>query len=593
MNCLAKNFQKIYFRDALAMLAVMLAVFFLTEKDVSASGIGLFVRKSIVCSLALCIAQSVVKERFFSKHWLLAHGLIFWEYLYIFVQAVFINAGALGQIYENEIFLGSYGAIGFIFLQYIQENYVRNKFWAMLLDVPKAALTLIPVITVIHWLIYGYNITFEEMTAVQQTSFREATEWLMVYVGVLPAIVLALCLCAEMWFLYILRQHSQKIEYTISSSALRNKYVVMAFAVLAFYYPIKIIADSDWTGQYVHAAVYAKNISQYMENISAKSVGIGFSDADMISTKPHTVVVVIGESANRDKLHVYNEDYQYADTPWMEQNKLNEKFIFFSNAYACQSMTLQVLEQALTEKSGYNDVDLLEAMNFVDIAKAKGYKTYWITNLSGGDAGSFFAMIASRTDYLLREPAKYDDNMLKFLANINPQENNLVVFHGNGSHARYKDRYPQEKAVFADGSVESEYADSIRYVDDFMKQIYDFGVENLNLQFMLYFSDHGENLLTGHGPSDKDFAKVRIPVMIYTSQEYMQNNPDMRNALYQHKDNFFTNDMMYNTICGMLRARSQFYDAKEDLSSSDFAYQLQDLLTFGTKAKVIDDPALQ
>lgn len=592
MNCLAKNFQKIYFRDALAMLAVMLAVFFLTEKDVSASGIGLFVRKSIVCSLALCIAQAVVKERFFSKHWLLAHGLIFWEYLYIFVQVVFINAGALGQIYENEIFLGSYGAIGFIFLQYIQENYVRNKFWAVFLDVPKAALTLIPVITVIHWLIYGYNITFEEMTAVQQTSFREAAEWLMVYVGVLPAIVLALCLCAEMWFFYILRQHSQKNEYTILGSALRNKYFVMAFAVLAFYYPIKIIADSDWTGQYVHAAVYAKNISQYMENIDAKSAGIGFDEPDMISTKPHTVVVVIGESANRDKLHVYNEDYQYADTPWMEQNKLDEKFIFFSNAYACQSMTLQVLEQALTEKSAYNDADLLEAMNFVDIARAKGYKTYWITNLSGGDAGSFFAMIASRTDYLLREPAKYDDNMLKFLADINPQENNLVIFHGNGSHACYKDRYPQEKAVFDDGSVESEYADSIRYVDDFLKQIYDFGVENLNLQFMLYFSDHGENLKTGHGPSDKDFAKVRIPVMIYTSQEYMQNNPDMHNALYQHKDNFFTNDMMYNTICGMLKARSQFYDAKEDLSSSDFAYQLQDLLTFGTKARVADDPDL-
>lgn len=593
MNCLAKNFQKIYFRDALAMLAVMLAVFFLTEKDVSASGIGLFVRKSIVCSVALCIAQAVVKERFFSKHWLMVHGLICWEYLYIFVQVVFINAGALGQIYENEIFLGSYGAIGFIFLQYIQENYVRNKFWAVFLDVPKAALTLIPVITLIHWLIYGYNITFEEMTAVQQTSFREAAEWLMVYVGVLPAIVLALCLCAEMWFFYILRQHSQKNEYTISDSALRNKYFVMAFAVLAFYYPIKIIADSDWTGQYVHAAVYAKNISQYMENIDAKSAGIGFDEPDMISTKPHTVVVVIGESANRDKLHVYNEDYQYADTPWMEQNKSNEKFIFFNNAYACQSMTLQVLEQALTEKSAYNDADLLEAMNFVDIARAKGYKTYWITNLSGGDAGSFFAMIASRTDYLLREPAKYDDNMLKFLANINPQENNLVIFHGNGSHARYKDRYPQEKAVFADGSVESEYADSIMYVDDFLKQIYDFGVENLNLQFMLYFSDHGENLKTGHGPSDKDFAKVRIPVMIYTSQEYMQNNPDMRNALYQHKDNFFTNDMMYNTICGMLKARSTFYDAKEDLSSPAFAYQLQDLLTFGTKVKVIDDPALQ
>lgn len=596
MNCLVKGFRgflRIYFRDALAMLAVMLAVFFLTEKDVSASGIGLFVRKSIICSLALCIVQAVVRERFFSRHWLMAHGLICWEYLYIFVQTVFINAGALGQIYENEIFLGFYGAMGCIFLQYIQENYVRKAFWAVLLDVPKAALTWIPVITVVHWLIYGYNITFEEMTAVQQTSFREASEWLMVYVGILPASVLALCLCAEMWVFYLLRRYVGQKASKPFSARLRNKYLMAALTILAFYYPVKIIADSDWTGQYVHAAAYARNISQYVKNVEAKTASIEFDDTAMISSEPHTVVVVIGESANRDKLHAYNQNYQFADTPWLEQSKADEDFIFFSNAYACQSMTLQVLEQALTEKSAYNDADLLEVMNFVDIAKAKGYKTYWITNLGGGDAGSFFAMIASRTDYLWREPAAYDDNMLKFLPKINPQENNLVIFHGNGSHARYKDRYPKERAVFDDGSVESEYADSIRYVDGFLENIYDFGVANLNLQLMLYFSDHGENLKTGHGPSDKDFAKVRIPAMIFASQAYRQNNPELVRALQQHRDSFFTNDMMYNTICGMLRARSQFYDAREDLSSSAFAYQLQDLLTFGTKARVADDPALQ
>ena len=596
MNCLVKGFrgfQKIYFKDSFAMLAIMLAVFFLTEKDVSASGIGLFVRKSIICSLALCIVQAVARERFFSRHWLVAHGLIVWEYLYIMVQAVFINAGALGQIYENEIFLGSYGAMGCIFLQYIQENYVRREFWAVLLDLPKAALTWIPVVTVLHWLIYGYNITFEEMTAVQQTSFREASEWLMVYVGILPAIVLALCLCGEMWAFHFLRRYvGQKVSKPFSAR-LRNKYLIAALAILAFYYPVKIMADSGWTGQYVHAAAYAKNISQYMENIDAKSASIEFADAGMVSAEPHTVVVVIGESANRDKLHAYNQDYPFADTPWLEQSRADENFVFFSNAYACQSMTLQVLEQALTEKSAYNDVELLEAMNFVDIAKAKGYKTYWITNLGGGDAGSFFAMIASRADCLWREPAAYDANMLKFLPKINPHENNLVIFHGNGSHARYKDRYPKEKAVFADGSVESEYADSIRYVDDFLKNIYDFGVANLNLQCMLYFSDHGENLKTGHGPSDKDFAKVRIPAMIFAAKEYRQHNPELVRALQQHRDSFFTNDMVYNTICGMLKARSQFYDAKEDLSSSAFAYQLQDLLTFGTKARVADDPALQ
>ena len=592
MNFMVRNFKGKYFRDAMIMLSIMLAVFFITEKGISSSGIGLFVRKSIICSLVLYIVQIVVKERFFSKHWLMAHGLICWEYLYIFVQAVFINQGAMGQIYENEIFIGSYGAAGLIFLQYIQDNYVKNEFLVTVLDLPKVILTVIPVITFIHWGIYGYNIGFEEMMAVQQTSFREAAEWLAVYVGMLPVLVLLLGILAEFYVFHILRKKivTRKFDYFPEKN--RKKYLVIILAILSFYYPGKIITESDWTGQYIKAVVYEKNIAQYVKNMEQKSAVIEFRDNSMISSVPHTVVVVIGESANRDKLHAYNAEYPFADTPWMDKNKGNENFVFFANAYACQSMTLQVLEQALTEKSAYNDKELLEAMNFIDIAKAKGYKTYWITNLTGNNSGSFYGMIASRADCVYRENAEYDDNMLKFLTQINPAENNLIVFHGNGSHASYAARYPAEDAVFADGTVESEYANSIRYVDKFLESIYEFGINNLNLQCMFYFSDHGENLKTGHGPSDKDFVKVRIPVMIYTSPEYRKNNPELCTALYQHKENFFTNDMMYNTICGMLKAKSNFYDDKEDLSASDFAYHKDDLYTFGKKAKVIDDPAL-
>lgn len=590
---MARNFQSTYFKDAMIMLFIMLATFFISEKGVSSSGIGLFIRKTIICSLALYIVQTVVKERFFSKHWIMAHGLICWEYLYIFLQVVFINQGAMGQIYENEIFIGSYGAAGLIFLQYIQDNYVKNEILVTVLDLPKVILIAIPAITFIHWGIYGYNIGFEEMMAVSQTSFREAAEWLAVYVGMFPVFALLFCLLTELYVFHIIRKKIKAEKYDYFSQGNRNKYLIFILAILSFYYPGKIITESDWTGQYINALVYEKNIAQYENNIEKKSAIIKFADNSMISSAPHTVVVVIGESANRDKLHAYNADYQFDDTPWMDKNKENKDFVFFTNAYACQSMTLQVLEQALTEKSAYNDKDLLEAMNFIDIAKAKGYKTYWITNLTGSNSGSFYGMIASRADCVYRENAEYDDNMLKFLAQINPVENNLIVFHGNGSHASYTARYPAEDVVFADGTVESEYANSILYVDKFLENIYDFAIQNLNLQCMVYFSDHGENLKTGHGPSDKDFAKVRIPVMIYTSPEYRKNNPELYAILHQHKDNFFTNDMMYNIICGMLNAKSNFYDAKEDLSATNFAYNRDDLYTFGKKSKVKDDPALQ
>ena len=61
MNFMVRNFKGKYFRDAMIMLSIMLAVFFITEKGISSSGIGLFVRKSIICSLVLYIVQIVVK----------------------------------------------------------------------------------------------------------------------------------------------------------------------------------------------------------------------------------------------------------------------------------------------------------------------------------------------------------------------------------------------------------------------------------------------------------------------------------------------------------------------------------------------------
>ena len=96
--------------------------------------------------------------------------------------------------------------------------------------------------------------------------------------------------------------------------------------------------------------------------------------------------------------------------------------------------------------------------------------------------------------------------------------------------------------------------------------------------------------MTGHGPADKDFVKVRIPVMLYTSKDYADRNPEVVSAVKSHQDSYFTNDMMYNTICGLLREKSNFYDSREDLASGDFGFKLQDLLTFGGKARVADDP---
>ena len=62
--------------------------------------------------------------------------------------------------------------------------------------------------------------------------------------------------------------------------------------------------------------------------------------------------------------------------------------------------------------------------------------------------------------------------------------------------------------------------------------------------------------------------------------------------MLSRKDDFYTNDMIYNTLCGILNAESNYYDAGEDFSGKDYKYRLDDLWTFGKEVKVDGDPFL-
>ena len=584
-----KIYNRQYFVHSIVVLLLMNSFFFLTIGDISSSGKFLFIRKSIACAIAIYVTQFVVQQPFFNKRWLLSFLFMGWWYLFAFIKCIVIDGDRVG-IYEKEIFIGTYGAAVFIVLQYYFETCINKKSALLLIDAFLLLLCIPPVITYIHYFIYGYPIIYEEMLAVYNTNVKEAMEWGISYIGygnILLSFIGMVGIYAFVHYLRLKVSSGYKNEKTP-----RNKYVVLAVVLALFYYPLLTLSKADCVGHFVLAAKYSNDIKYYSQNIAEKYNTIQFVNDAKICDTPHTVIMVIGESACRDLMKAYNANYRYNNTPWLGQCKDDSNFIVFTNAYACQSLTQQVLENALTEKSYYNDKSLLESMNIIDIAKKKGYKTYWITDLEGANSASTFSLIAERADNVIHTNGEYDESMLDGLKQIDSTENNFIVLHRRGTHSAYAERYPKEKAVFAEENRESEYSNALCYVDDFLKNVYDYGIEHLNMQVMLYYSDHGENLQTGHGPSDHSFDKVRIPMFIYLGNEYQNKNRDKFQYLLSRKDSFYTNDMIYNTLCGMLHAESNYYDAGEDLSSAAYKYHLDDLWTFGKEVKVARDPFL-
>ena len=106
---------------------------------------------------------------------------------------------------------------------------------------------------------------------------------------------------------------------------------------------------------------------------------------------------------------------------------------------------------------------------------------------------------------------------------------------------------------------------------------------------MVYFSDHGENLKISHNPDVFSFDMVRIPFFIYLSPEYRAALPQRAATLAANREAYFTNDMMYDTVCGLLGAPSNRYEPRQDFSSPAYGFTRETLTTmFGNHALTED-----
>lgn len=310
-----------------------------------------------------------------------------------------------------------------------------------------------------------------------------------------------------------------------------------------------------------------------------------------------TVIVVIGESANRLHMPAFSE-YKRETTPWLSAQQDNHDFFLFPNAYSTWTQTVPTLEMALTEKSQYNGKSFSEAYSFIDMAKKIDFKTWWYSNQGYmGNDDTQISIVATTTDnsrWVLQDysAVQHDEVLLDYLKRVKPEENNFVVLHLKGSHSIFRNRYPERFNKWKDGEkqkIVDEYDNSILYTDFILSKIYTYAKTNLNLQAMLYFSDHGIEVTGKRMPGFIGFENLRIPFFVYLSEGYRKKFPETANALASHKNAYFTNDLVYDLVCGILQIRSDHYDAQFDISSPFYNFTQSKLRTNLGKTSLGED----
>lgn len=293
-------------------------------------------------------------------------------------------------------------------------------------------------------------------------------------------------------------------------------------------------------------------------------------------------VLVIGESQSASHIQAYG--YQKATTPKLVERLKEPNHLLFNNVFSSWPQTVQALSYALTNANQYNQVEVSDAYSLIEIARAVGFDTYWLSNQRKyGMYETPITVISSTANHEIwtngsakMEGVFFDEELVNRLPKVDPNKNTLIIIHLMGSHQKYEKRVPKEFRQFtgADGVVAS-YDNSILYTDYVVDEIYNKAKKNPAFKALVYFSDHGEepHVVGGHDPVNVTYQMLKVPLFVYLSDSYRKNHLNLFESLKSNEHKYFSNDLIFDLMVSLMRIEG-VPNFEESLNLSSKKYRL-------------------
>ena len=265
-----------------------------------------------------------------------------------------------------------------------------------------------------------------------------------------------------------------------------------------------------------------------------------------------TYVICIGESANSQH-HSYC-GYQRDTNEFTD--RLGGEIRRIAGVRSPFAQTLPVLEKVLTFATRKEPDRLWSQGSVLDYFKEAGFKTFWISNQYALDDNTPLTAMTSHAEVhkclcysdLKRFERSVDGSVIPELAKAlaDGAKKKVIFLHMIGSHSAYVSRYPSEFMHYTgtppgkehlnavQAQMVNTYDDSIRYTDWVITQFIDELRKVGGVSYLLYFSDHGEdiydtttNKVLGHSQL-ANVPMTSVPFMLWTSPGYDRLRPDVR-----------------------------------------------------------------
>ena len=293
-------------------------------------------------------------------------------------------------------------------------------------------------------------------------------------------------------------------------------------------------------------------------------------------------VLVIGESQSASHIQAYG--YQKATTPKLVERLKEPNHLLFNNVFSSWPQTVQALSYALTNANQYNQVEVSDAYSLIEIARAVGFDTYWLSNQRKyGMYETPITVISSTANHEIwtngsakMEGVFFDEELVNRLPKVDPNKNTLIIIHLMGSHQKYEKRVPKEFRQFTGADeVVASYDNSILYTDYVVDEIYNKAKKNPAFKALVYFSDHGEepHVVGGHDPVNVTYQMLKVPLFVYLSDSYSKNHLNLIETLRSNEHKYFSNDLIFDFMVSLMRIEG-VPNFEESLNLSSKKYRL-------------------
>lgn len=511
------------------------------------------------------------------------------------------------------IITGYSGSVG------LRDSLLFSSLWLIpLLLFPRQIRTSAAIIGVILWVpslaalgyyvIYGQEFSQSVLYVMFESNTSEASEFLSQYFS-LKLVLVALGYTAVAIFLWTrLRPVTVPtpwrwlvcfaIFYGLIVNPVAHKVLVqkksVKRALISLSGRLEPAAPWQFVAGYVEYRHQLANLTKLLNSNNALPPLANLQDSS--GNAPRTLVLVIGESTQRNHMSLYG--YPRETTPELDKmHQTDKNLTVFNHVVTSRPYTIEILQQALTFADEKNPDLYLTKPSLMNLMKQAGYKTFWITNQQTmTERNTMLTVFSQQTDkqfYMNQQRTQsareYDTNVLQPFKEVlaDPAPKKFIIVHLLGTHIKYAYRYPEQWSVF-DGKTEgapaglsseqlasyNDYDNANRFNDHVLASlINDYKATNPN-GFLLYFSDHGEEVydtpphnMQGRNEEAPTRHMYTIPFIVWTSPSWQEAHP---RDLAADVDRKYSSSQLIHTWSDLAGLRYDGFDPTRSITSPQF-----------------------